>query len=151
MGANASFDDDDDGINSINITPFVDVTLVLLIIFLVASAYIVKETIEVELPKAAKTTESVETTLSIILDRYGSLYLNGKPSNEAMIAQACQAAAAVNPNAQAIIAADNEVRHGNVVRLIDIVRTNGLTRFAINVKHAMGAASPSATSVAPPD
>jgi len=148
MGANASMDDDD-GINEINITPFVDVMLVLLIIFLVASAYIVKETIEVELPKAAKTTESVETTLSIILDRYGSLYLNGKPSNEAMVADACKAAAAVNPNAQAIIAADNEVKHGNVVKLIDLVRTNGLSRFAINVKHAMGAAPASATSVAP--
>ena len=140
MSANTNLDGDD-GITDINITPLVDVMMVLLIIFLVASAYIVKETIEVELPKAAKTTETVETTLSIVLDRYGSLYLNGKPSNEAMLAQACKAAAVVNPNAQAIIAADNDVRHGNVVRLIDIVRTNGLSRFAINVKHAMGAAA----------
>jgi biopolymer transport protein ExbD len=138
MGANTNLDGDD-GITDINITPLVDVMMVLLIIFLVASAYIVKETIEVELPKAAKTTETVETTLSIILDKYGSLYLNGKPSNEAMLAQACKEAAVVNPNAQAIIAADNDVRHGNVVRLIDIVRTNGLSRFAINVKHADGA------------
>jgi biopolymer transport protein ExbD len=141
MAGNTNLDGDD-GITDINITPMVDIMLVLLIIFMVASAYIVKETIEVELPKAAKTTETVETTLSIILDKYGSLYLNGKPSNEAIIAEACRAAAAVNPNAQAIIAADNDVRHGNVVRLIDLVRTNGLARFAINVKHAMGAAAP---------
>jgi biopolymer transport protein ExbD len=128
--------DDDEGMNDINITPFVDVMLVLLVIFMVASVYIVKDAIEVELPKAAKTTEAIETTLSIVVDRNGSLYLNGKPSNENLIATACQDAAAKNPNTQAIIAADNEVRHGSVVKVIDLVRTNGLARFAINVKRA---------------
>src|SRR5687768_9812407 len=110
MGASIS-SDDDEGMNDINITPLVDVMLVLLVIFLVASVYIVKDAIEVELPKAAKTTEAVETTLSIVVDRNGTLYLNGKPTTEAYIAQACQAAAAQNPNTQAIIAADNEVKH----------------------------------------
>jgi len=133
--AGAAFDDDD-GINAINVTPLVDVMLVLLVIFMVASIYIVKEAIEVDLPKAAKTSEVIETTLSIVLDRNNALYLNGKPSNASAIASACQAAAKVSPNAQAIIAADNDVRHGEVVKLIDLVRTNGLARFAINVKHA---------------
>jgi biopolymer transport protein ExbD len=134
MGASAKFDDDD-GINDINITPLVDVMLVLLVIFLVASVYIVKDAIEVDLPKAAKTNDVVETTLSIVLDRNGATYLNGNPADPATIARACEAAGAENPNAQAIIAADNEVKHGEVVKLIDLVRTHGLSRFAINVKH----------------
>jgi biopolymer transport protein ExbD len=134
MGAGAKFDDDD-GINEINITPLVDVMLVLLVIFLVASVYIVKDAIEVDLPKAAKTNDVVEKTLSIVLDRNGQTYLNGEPADPTTIAQACEAAGAENPNAQAIIAADNEVKHGEVVKLIDLVRTHGLTRFAINVKH----------------
>ena len=141
MGASARFDDDD-GINEINVTPLVDVMLVLLVIFMVASIYIVKEAIEVDLPKAAKTSEVIETTLSIVLDKTGAFYLNGKPSNAPAIATACQAAAKVSPNAQAIIAADNEVRHGDVVKLIDLVRTNGLSRFAINVKRAQPQATP---------
>jgi biopolymer transport protein TolR len=128
--------DDDDGINEINVTPLVDVMLVLLVIFLVASVYIVKDAIEVELPKAAKTSDVVETTLSIVIEQSGALYLNGNPTNETTIASACQAAAASNPNAQAIIAADNDVKHGNVIKIIDLVRTNGLARFAINVKRA---------------
>ena len=140
MGASIDSGDDDDGINEINVTPLVDVMLVLLVIFLVASVYIVKEAIEIDLPTAAKSSDVVETTLSIVLDKNGKLYINGEPTNEARIAQACQAAAKVNPNAQAIIAADNEVRHGNVIRLIDLVRTNGLSRFAINVKHPGGVA-----------
>ena len=134
MGAGARIDDDD-GINEINITPFVDVMLVLLVIFLVASVYIVKDAIEVDLPTAAKTSDVVETTLSIVIDRNGSMYMNGNPANETTIAQACQAAAKTNPNAQAIIAADNDVKHGSVIKVIDLVRTNGLARFAINVKH----------------
>ena len=137
-----SIADDDDGINAINVTPLVDVMLVLLVIFMVASIYIVKDAIEVDLPKAAKTSDVVETTLSIVLDKAGALYLNGKPSNPSAIASACQAAAKVSPNAQAIIAADNDVRHGEVVKLIDLVRTNGLARFAINVKHAQAQATP---------
>ena len=145
MGAGVDLDDDD-GITSINVTPLVDVMLVLLVIFLVASVYIVKEAIEVDLPSAAKTSDVVETTLSIVLDKSGAMYINGEPTNEATIAAACKAAAAVNPNAQAIIAADNEVHHGSVIKIIDLVRTNGLSRFAINVKRAPGqvAAAPAA-------
>jgi biopolymer transport protein ExbD len=141
MGGGAAFDDDD-GINAINVTPFVDVMLVLLVIFMVASIYIVKDAIEVDLPKAAKTSDVVETTLSVVLDKTGALYLNGNPSSINAIASACQEASKVSANAQAIIAADNEVRHGDVVKLIDLVRTNGLSRFAINVKRAQPRPTP---------
>jgi biopolymer transport protein ExbD len=126
--------DDDDGITEINVTPLVDVMLVLLVIFLVASIYIVKEAIEVELPKAATAGETLDTTLAIVIDREGHLYLNGRPTEESIIGQACAAAAAKDSNAQAIIAADQNVKHGDVIRVIDMVRSNGLTRFAINVK-----------------
>jgi biopolymer transport protein ExbD len=130
----AQLGNDDDGINDINMTPLVDVMLVLLVIFMVASVYIVKESIEVELPKAASAQDSTDLTLSLVLDRQNQLYLNGNPSNESEIAQACQKAVEKNPEVQAIIAADEGVRHGSVVRLIDLIRMNGLTRFAINVK-----------------
>jgi biopolymer transport protein TolR len=126
--------DDDDGITEINVTPLVDVMLVLLVIFLVASIYIVKESIEVELPKAASATDTVDTTLSIVIDKHGALYLNGDPSDQSRIARACESAAAKNSQAQAIIAADNQVKHGDVIAIIDLVRTHGLERFALNVK-----------------
>jgi biopolymer transport protein ExbD len=126
--------DDDDGINEINVTPLVDVMLVLLVIFMVASIYIVKDAIEVELPKAASAGETLDTTLSIVIDREGGLYLNGRPSPRDVIARACAQAAARDSNAQAIIAADQNVKHGDVISVIDLVRTNGLVRFAINVK-----------------
>ena len=126
--------DSEDGIHEINVTPLVDVMLVLLVIFLVASVYIVKDAVELELPKAASATEAPESTISIVMDERRSLYLNGKPTNETYLAQACAAAAAKNSNTQAIIAADHRVSHGDVISVIDLVRSNGLERFALNVK-----------------
>lgn len=130
----ASLGDDEDGINAINVTPLVDIMLVLLVIFMVASAYIVKDTIEVELPKASTGSETTDLTLSLVLDRDNQLYLNGSIATEVEVAKACQDAVAKNPEVQAIIAADEGVRHGRVIRLIDLIRMNGLTKFAINVK-----------------
>jgi biopolymer transport protein TolR len=128
--------DDDDGINEINVTPLVDVMLVLLVIFMVASIYIVKDAIEVDLPKAASAGETLDTTLSIVIDREGGLYLNGRPSPRDVIAQACAQASAKDANAQAIISADQNVKHGDVISVIDLIRSNGLVRFAINVKQS---------------
>jgi biopolymer transport protein TolR len=133
MASNARWDDDD-GINEINVTPLVDVMLVLLVIFMVASVYIVKDAIEVDLPKAASAGETLDTTLAVVIDREGRLYLNGRPAESSLIASACADAAAKDPNAQAIIAADQNVRHGDVISIIDLIRSNGLVRFAISVK-----------------
>ncbi|HWO10823.1 MAG TPA: biopolymer transporter ExbD [Polyangiaceae bacterium] len=128
--------DDDDGINEINVTPLVDVMLVLLVIFMVASIYIVKDAIEVDLPKAASAGEALDTTLAIVIDREGRLYLNGRPTPREVIAQACAQASARDSNAQAIISADQNVKHGDVIGVIDLIRSNGLVRFAINVKQS---------------
>lgn len=53
-----------------------------------------------------------------------------------LIAQACAQASAKDPSAQAIIAADQNVKHGDVISVIDLIRSNGLVRFAINVKQS---------------
>ena len=71
--------DDDDGIVDINITPFVDVMLVLLVIFMVAATY-TKPSIEVEPPKAASGGETLDKTLSIALSVDGTFFLNGEKS-----------------------------------------------------------------------
>ena len=132
MAAGPSLDDDD-GIVGINVTPLVDVMLVLLVIFMVASTYIVKETIEVDLPKAASGGESLDTTLSVVVTPDGKLFLGGEPTTEEALATKCREASSADPNAQAIIAADKSTSHGQVVRVIDLVRRNGVLKFAINI------------------
>lgn len=123
---------DDQGIVGINVTPLVDIMLVLLIIFMVASSHIVNPAIEVELPQAASAGEVTDTTLSLLLSRDGQLFLNGERATEADIAARCKEVAAQDPKAQAIIAADTHSSHGAVIHLIDLVKVNGVTRFAIN-------------------
>jgi biopolymer transport protein ExbD len=133
MAGGAQMDDDDE-ISGINVTPLVDIMLVLLIIFMVASNYIVKEAIEVNLPKAA-TGEEVNNdnkSIALIIKEDGRLFLNGELTTEEKIAEASKALSR-EPNAQALIAADRGTSHGAVIKLIDLIRANGLTSFAINI------------------
>ncbi len=126
--------EDDDGITGINVTPLVDIMLVLLIIFMVTASYIVKPSIEVDLPKAASGGDTLDTTLSLVLAKDGSLFLNGEATTREAIAARCKEVAAKDPKAQAIIAADNAALHGQVVSLIDLIRVNGVLKFAINIQ-----------------
>ncbi|MFL5305882.1 MAG: ExbD/TolR family protein [Polyangia bacterium] len=120
-------------IAGINVTPLVDITLVLLIIFMVTASYIVSPSIKVDLPQAGSGGEQQRTSLSLTLTAQGALYLNGAPSNDAALGQYVAGALPRNPDLQAVIAADRAVPHGAVVHLIDVVRRAGVRRFAINV------------------
>jgi biopolymer transport protein ExbD len=136
----ASVTDDQDEITGINVTPLVDITLVLLIIFMVTATYVAKEAIEVDLPRAASGGQLVGQTLAFALDREGRLFLDGAPASAGAAREAVRAAVARSPEARAIISADRAVSHGRVVELIDLVKREGLTRFAIDVEHHDGAA-----------
>jgi biopolymer transport protein ExbD len=126
-------------IAAINVTPLVDVTLVLLIIFMVTATYVVRAAIEVDLPRAAVGGESVAPTLAFALDREGKLFLDGAPATLAAAREAVRAALARSPEARALISADRAVSHGRVIEVIDLVKQEGLTRFAIDVERADGA------------
>jgi biopolymer transport protein ExbD len=128
----AHTDGDADGIVGINVTPLVDIMLVLLIIFMVASSYIVNPAIEVDLPQAASAGEALDTTLSLVLKADGALFLNGEAASRDVVAAQCKAASGRDPQTQAIIAADAGASHGQVVRLIDLVKLNGVRKFAIS-------------------
>ena len=114
-------------------TPLVDITLVLLIIFMVTASYIVKEAIEVDLPRAASGGETVGPTLAFAIDRSGALFLDGQPVSREAARAAVRAAVRKSPEARALIGADRMVAHGEVVSLIDLVKTEGLSKFAIQI------------------
>ncbi len=132
----AQTEDTGDEITGINVTPLVDVVLVLLIIFMVTATYVVKEAIEVDLPRAASGGETVGPTLAFALDREGRLFLDGAPASPESAREAVRAALARSAEARALISADRAVPHGRVVEIIDLVKREGLTRFAIDVEHA---------------
>ena len=136
MGAPISMGEsgDEDIIAGINVTPLVDVILVLLIIFMVTATYIVREAIEVDLPRAAHGGEATGTTLAVVLTRDGTLYLDGVRGSDAELARRTREAVARDRGARAIISADRATLHGAVVHVIDLVKGEGVSRFAINIE-----------------
>jgi biopolymer transport protein ExbD len=144
----ATIDDaaEDDGlIASINIIPFVDIVLVLLVIFMLTSATIIRASLKVELPKAASAGSRVESTLNLVYSKSEQLTIDGALVTSLRDAGAIIARQAhANPKTQAVIAADKGVAYGRVVELIDLVKANGITTFALDVERgpAPAAAAP---------
>jgi biopolymer transport protein ExbD len=120
-------------ITDINVTPLVDIMLVLLIIFMLTAHLIAKQAVEVELPRATQSTSMNPTTLAVTLTREGALYLNGKPTTPAGLRADVAAAHARDPKTQVIIAGDKAVSHGRVVWVIDVVKSLGVSSFAIQI------------------
>ncbi len=129
---------DDGPIASINIIPFVDIVLVLLVIFIVTSAAIVRASLKVDLPRAAAAGAKVASTLNLVLDKGGALALDGRPMAPGAARAELQAAVARDPAAQAVIAADRTVPYGKVMEVIDLVKGAGLSGFALDIERAPG-------------
>jgi biopolymer transport protein ExbD len=126
--------DEDDLIADINVTPLVDVVLVLLIIFMVTATYIVRASIEVELPRVAHGGEAVGTVLSVVVTKDGQVFLDGVARSEDELVARTREAVGRDADARVVISADRGALHGAVVRVIDLVRGAGATRFAIHVE-----------------
>jgi biopolymer transport protein ExbD len=134
VAGGASSGDDEDAITGINVTPLVDITLVLLIIFMVTATYIVKETIEVELPRAAHGGETVQKTFAVLVDKEGRTFLNGLPVDDAGLIKAAEDAKAKGEEVQAIVGADKNATHGSVTHLLDVLKGAGVVKFAIQIE-----------------
>ncbi|MBP6629643.1 MAG: biopolymer transporter ExbD [Kofleriaceae bacterium] len=123
MAGGSLYQDDDGGaITEINVTPFVDVVLVLLIIFMVTAKMIVARGVEADLPKAA-TGGPVPIALRLSVKADGSVYVNDQPVTDdaAAIAQ-IKALAAAMPKAKAVIAGDRAAAYAGVMRAIDLAK-----------------------------
>ena len=127
------FSNNDEPIAEINIVPFVDIILVVLIIFMVTTPLIIKPSIKVQLPKAASGEESTPSQFNISISAGGEFMLNGKSASTDEINDFSKSMASKNPEAQAIISADKDVSHGTVVSIIDAVKTGGIQKFAITI------------------
>lgn len=127
-------DDEEGPIASINIVPFVDIVLVLLIIFMLTSTAIVRSALKVELPRAASGGDAVSATLNLVYAKDGKLFLNGQESTENAVVAYIKSQLPANPKLQAVIAADKAVDYGEVIGLIDLVKQHGVHAFALNIE-----------------
>jgi biopolymer transport protein ExbD len=130
MAAQAA--NDDEMITGINVTPLVDITLVLLVILMVTASYVASKAIPVELPKGG-TGEATQTTLTISIDKDGKTFLDAEPISDAALQAKIKSTHDADPETRAVIAADGRTSHSNVIHVIDVLRRENVTKFAINV------------------
>jgi biopolymer transport protein ExbD len=123
-------------IAAINVTPLVDVVLVLLVILMVASTYIVAQTLKVQLPRAHSTDGTADKPTKVEILKNGSMRWNEEPITEPALADKLKAAVANDAEMSLVVSADREVMHGNVVHVLDLAKIAGVTKFAINVQQS---------------
>jgi biopolymer transport protein ExbD len=128
----------DDGITSINITPLVDIFLVLLILVMITSSLLDHREIPVSVPQAAQAGEKVPMTSGLTMNIERRIYLDGKEADSAAVAAALRSKVAADSTHQVLIIADKGLLYEEVVRLLDWVRGAGVRKYALKVARAEG-------------
>jgi biopolymer transport protein ExbD len=124
---------EDGPIVAINVTPLVDVVLVLLVILMVSTPLLAERVLPMHLPKASTGTEEV-AILSIELGSDGRVVANQIPiDGEEGLARVVQASRAEHPDLKAVIRADGAVPHGRVIRVMDVLRQGGISQMTFAV------------------
>jgi len=132
---------DEDGINGINVTPLVDVTLVLLIIFMVTAKLIASRGIPLDLPKAASAGVT-QTMFTLSVDAQGKVFANGQPVvDDAALRAQTRRELSKNPELRTVIAASAAASHGSVMHVVDTIRDAGAVKIAFQADKAAPSAS----------
>jgi biopolymer transport protein ExbD len=136
MAASFSSSGDDDLIAGINVTPLVDVVLVLLVIFLITAPVIYQSAIKVQLPKARTGEATPKSPMSFTLSKDSDLFWDKQKIDWNELTQRLAKLGAQAAEQTAVISADKATPHGTVIRLMDMLSQAGLTRFALNVENS---------------
>ena len=116
-------------IQGINVTPLVDITLVLLIIFMVTARFTSTEAVPLDLPQASES-EALQTIFAVTVPADGEITVDGNEVEVDKLDQLAARALADNPQLRAVIQADGDVSHRRVMAVMDALRAGGLTRVA---------------------
>lgn len=125
---------DDDEISNINITPMVDIILVLLIIFMVTANFLTKESVNINLPKVAASDPNVAQSKQVAVTKDGKLLLEGAPIDERGLVAALSRDAKIRPNMRVTVSADESLSYGTIAGVMGLVRKSGVNKIALSVK-----------------
>ncbi len=130
----ATVNTDSDLMSGINVTPLVDITLVLLVVFLVTAKILAASALAVDLPRAATAT-SEQTILHVAIASDGTIGIDDAAGlSDAGILERAKAALGNDPEVRAVIDADGAVPHARVVHAMDLMRRAGLVKVAFGVE-----------------
>jgi len=133
MAGGQQADNGDEGIVGINVTPLVDITLVLLIIFMVVAKMVVSQSVPLDLPKAASGTD-VQVVFSVELYASGDILVDQKKlANDDALFPLAREGHAKTPDLRAVIKADGTVQHQRVIHVLDLLKQAGIAKIAFGV------------------
>lgn len=121
-------------ITEINMTPFVDIVLVILIIFLLTATVLMPRTFSIALPKATQADKMDKVPIIISLDEEGHIAINGVRLAQDTDFDRVFCAQMQGKLPQAVIAADKQVRHGRLIEVIDNLKRLKVQRIGIEVE-----------------
>ena len=126
--------------SDINVTPLVDVMLVLVVIFII-TAPLLASSIRLDLPKtdAAKPADAPKF-VTLVVDKTGQTFLNDKPLNMDELAGRLLETAAQNPDTEVQLRADEGVPYGKVVQVMGVAQKAGLNRIGFVADNPSGPA-----------
>jgi biopolymer transport protein ExbD len=128
----------------IEIIPLIDIMFFLLAAFMLVSLSMVSlKTVKVNLPTATlSTAETARDFVSISVDKLGTAYLDSKPIGNNELALALAAMQKTNAAPRVFISGDRDARHGDVIRVLDLVRSTGIEKVAFEIRQSADAARP---------
>src|SRR3972149_5887021 len=124
---------DEEGITAINITPLVDVVLVLLIIFMATATLIVNPGIPVDLPRSQSGEAVTAKVHKVVLTPKGEIYFDTQRVDEKNLTTRLRDLASSDPEGGIVLGADRTVPYERVIRLVDLVRGAGARQMALRV------------------
>jgi len=131
MAMDASSQRDSTTISQINVTPLVDVMLVLLVIFMV-TAPIIQQGVQVNLPQARSgAIPGTEEHLVVTVAKNGKVYLNDNAMTLSQLGEKLRAIKKIDANKQVYLRADQDVRYGTVMQAIAEIRKSGIERLGM--------------------
>ena len=132
--ASKLIEDNQQPIAEINIIPFVDIILVILIIFMMTVPYIMKSGLSLDLPKASSAGRIDNPKVNITIRTDGMVLLNGKAFNPQEIEKKLETGQLDPDKTQVVIFADQNVLHGKVISVINSIKVLGLKKVAIGAR-----------------
>lgn len=126
--------DADGPITGINVTPLVDVVLVVLIIFMATAPMIARRAIRVEVPKVSQSSRAATDALAVALNGKHELTLAGKPTTLEELKMILAAAITARPDQAVTLSADKALPYGDVAELLDAVRASGIRKVGLEVR-----------------
>ena len=132
--AMAAGSNEDEVIDGINITPMVDVILVLLVIFMVTANFLKKESININLPKVQAADPNVSQSVQVALTRDGKILLEGQTITEEKLISTLERDIKFRPNMRLTLSVDEKLAYGTIMKLMGVIRKSGVSRVALSVK-----------------